>query len=242
MIYEQILHARKQGKKLISLLIDPDKTGGAHLNNILERANKHGVDYIFLGGSHISASFEACAKTIKQESQIPVVLFPGSMLQLSSDADALLLLSLISGRNPEFLIGHHVVAAPSIRQSGLEVMPCAYMLIEGGQLSSVEYISNTRPIPARKTSIAVATAMAGQMLGMKLTYLEAGSGAHEPVPPEMIRAVRENTDIPLIVGGGIRSEQQTRVACESGADLIVVGTAFEQQAELLSAIAGAVKA
>jgi phosphoglycerol geranylgeranyltransferase len=241
MVYQQIIEARGKAKKQLCLLIDPDKTNEDYLRRILHLSKKHTIDYILLGGSHISGHFELVARAIKRQSDIPLLIFPGSMLQLSSYADGILLLSLISGRNPEFLIGHHVVAAPKIKQSGLEIIPTGYMLIEGGQLSSVEYMSNTRPIPAKKSSIAVATAMAGEMLGLKITYLEAGSGAINPIPAEMISAIRENTSIPLVVGGGIRTAKEAETACENGADLIVIGTAFEQKPELIADIASAVK-
>jgi putative glycerol-1-phosphate prenyltransferase len=171
---------------------------------------------------------------IKSLTSIPIILFPGSPLQLSSQADALLLLSLISGRNAEYLIGNHVVAAPFLRESGIEIVPTGYMLINGGKQTSVSYMSNTQPIPADKPDIALATAMAGEMLGLKIIYLDAGSGAINPVPLNMIASIAAGVSIPVIVGGGIRTPDAVRNAYESGADVVVVGNATETNQSLLS--------
>jgi putative glycerol-1-phosphate prenyltransferase len=173
-------------------------------------------------------------KLLKQHLDVPVVLYPGHPTHLSPDADALLFLSMISGRNADLLIGSHVVAAPLIKQYGLETIPTGYMLIDGGVQTSVEYISQTRPIPANKTDIAVATALAGEMLGLKLIYMDAGSGAINPVPLKMIADVKKNCTIPLMIGGGIDTPQKLAAAFENGADLVVIGNALEKDPELLN--------
>jgi phosphoglycerol geranylgeranyltransferase len=179
---------------------------------------------------------------LKEHSAVPVILFPGNVLQISPRADGILLLSLISGRNPEFLIGNHVIAAPILRKTNLEIIPTGYILIENGRTTSVEYMSNTKPIPADKIDLAVATAMAGEMLGHKLIYLEAGSGARDQVNARMIREVRSQISIPLVVGGGIENGEQIRDAYRAGADIIVVGSAIEKGAggleKLLGSVAG----
>ena len=166
--------------------------------------------------------------SLKKECEIPIVLFPGNHSQISNKADGILFLSLISGRNPEYLIGQHVNAAPVLAKSKLEVIPTGYMLIENGKATSVEYISQTKPIPRNKTDIALATAMAGEMLGLKMIYLEAGSGAKHPVPVKMIKSLAATLKIPIIVGGGIRSKKQMQKAFKAGADIVVVGTAIEK--------------
>lgn len=233
MIYDFISKKSKQNKKLFALLIDPDKTNPAKLIRTLELANKAGVDLLLIGGSLIMSGFHETISIIKQNSSIPAILFPGSTYQIDPNADALFLLSLISGRNADLLIGNHVIAAPFIRKSNLEVISVGYILINGGTDTSVSYMSNTMPIPHNKTEIAVATAMAGEMTGKKLIYLEAGSGAAKPVGFEMIKAVKASIQIPLIVGGGIRTTDQLQTICEAGADIIVVGTAIEENPGLL---------
>lgn len=237
-IYNTILEKRKQGRKQLAVLIDPDKFGST---DILDIAGESGVDYFFTGGSLLTnGSLEQCIETIKNRSSVPVVLFPGNALQISKQADAILLLSLISGRNPEMLIGKHVIAAPLLRSSGLEVIPTGYMLIESGRQTTVSYISNTTPIPADKDDVAICTAMAGEMLGLKMIYLEAGSGAINPVSESMIRTVRENIHVPLIVGGGINTREKAEAALRAGADIIVVGNAAEKDAHIIKSIAGAI--
>ena len=183
--------------------------------------------------------FEKCISIIKQETQLPVILFPGDVMQVSKQADALLLLSLISGRNPDLLIGKHVVAAPMIKKSGIEVIPTAYMLIDGGKTTSVSYMSNTTPIPAQKYSIAACTAMAGEMLGLQVTYMDAGSGALNPISEKMIAAVREQVSGPIFVGGGISDAEGAQKAWNAGADVVVVGNAFEKKPELVKELSAA---
>ena len=195
---------------------------------LLEALNRNRVDFILVGGSLVSVSVDETVSLLKKNTRVPVILFPGNVLQISPRADGILLLSLISGRNPEFLIGNHVIAAPVLRKSSLEIIPTGYILVENGRTTSVEYMSNTKPIPADKTDLAVATAVAGEMLGHKLIYLEAGSGARDYVNATMIREVRSQISIPLIVGGGIENGDQIRETYRAGADIIVVGSVIEQ--------------
>lgn len=243
---KNILHKLRQnrlaGKKHLAVLIDPDSVEHeARLIELCERSNEAGADLILVGGSLITNGFfDRCIRVIKQHSAIPVVLFPGNIMQVNEEADAILLLSLISGRNPDLLIGKHVLAAPMLKKSGLEVIPTGYMLIDGGNITSVSYMSNTTPIPAEKDSIAACTALAGEMLGLQVTYMDAGSGAQNPIPVKLIRAVRENVSGPVFVGGGIRSVEGAVAACEAGADVVVVGNAFEKNPELVKTIAAAV--
>ncbi len=223
----------KGKRKALAWLVDPDKTSKDYLKAQLGFANESGVDFVFVGGSLIFNHIDDLIEQVKELTPIPVVLFPGSPLQLSTKADALLLLSLISGRNPEYLIGNHVISAPFLRKSGIEIIPTGYMLIDGGQQTSVSYMSSTQPIPADKPDIALATAMAGEMLGLQVIYMDAGSGAKNPVPLAMISSVAAETRIPVIVGGGIRTTEGVRRVYESGADLVVVGNATESNRNLL---------
>lgn len=237
-IYDTILSGKQQGRKLLAILIDPDKFDSAEILDIAAEAR---VDLLFTGGSLLTnGNLEHCIEIIRRHSSIPVVLFPGNAMQISSKADGILLLSLISGRNPEMLIGKHVIAAPLLKASGLEVIPTGYMLVESGRQTTVSYISNTTPIPADKNDVAICTAMAGEMLGLKMIYLEAGSGAINPVSEAMIRAVRSNISVPLIVGGGINTPAKAHAACKAGADVIVVGNAAEKDADLVKSIAEAI--
>ena len=237
-IYSSILKKTGEGRKQLAVLIDPDKFESSA---IIEIANSAQVDYFFVGGSLLAnGSIERCIKTIKKNSTIPVIIFPGSAMQICADADAILLISLISGRNPELLIGQHVIAAPYLKQSGLEILSTGYMLVDSGRATTASYISNSLPIPHDKSEIAACTAMAGEMLGMKLIYLDGGSGALKPVSEKMIKSVKENTKTPLIVGGGIRSVEQAVLSLSAGADVIVVGNALENDPDLLFSIADAV--
>jgi len=242
-ILEQLTAVRKSNRKLFVVLIDPDHADSGNLENIISKAESAGVDLFFVGGSlMVSDSMDLCLDKIRQISHIPSILFPGNPIQLSDKADALLYLSLISGRNAELLIGNHVVTAPLLMQSPVQVMPTGYMLIDGGAPTTVSYISNTLPIPADKPDIAMATAMAGQLLGLKLIYLDAGSGAKNPVSAEMIAKVRKAVDLPIIVGGGIRTPEQAARAAHAGADVIVVGNQLEENAELVFEMARSVHA
>lgn len=223
-------------RKQIALLIDPDKQTPQSLNRLLHLANELAIDYLFVGGSLLTEPNDLTVRTCKAISNLPVVLFPGSVHQLHPMADAVLFLSLVSGRNAEFLIGQHVVAAPQLHRSGIQVLATGYLLIDGGGFSSVQYMSNTLPIPAAKTDIAVATALAAKYLGLQYLYLEAGSGALQHVPPEMVQAVKEHTQLPLIVGGGIRSAHTAHLLYQAGADVLVVGTTAEQDPDRLHSL------
>jgi len=240
-IYQDILSRTEQGKKQLAVLVDPDKLSNKDIENIAINAAKSGVDYFFVGGSLlVNNELDQCIKTLKASSEIPVILFPGNNMQLSWKADAILFLSLISGRNAEMLIGLHVIAAPYLKLSPLEVISCGYMLIDSGKTTAVQYMSNTMPIPSDKMDIAICTAIAGEMLGLKLVYLEAGSGAQHCVPISMIEQVKQNIGIPLITGGGLRTPENVREAAVAGADIIVVGNAFEKNSALISEMADAV--
>jgi putative glycerol-1-phosphate prenyltransferase len=223
------LNNLKGCQKALAWLIDPDKWEENFLSGQLSEAREAGIDLIFVGGSLVSNHIDQLITKIKSEIEIPVVLFPGSPLQLSTKADGMLLLSLISGRNSEYLIGNHVIAAPFLWESGIEIIPTGYILVNGGQQTSVSYMSNTQPIPPEKPDIALATAMAGEMLGLKVIYLDAGSGAHNPVPLKMISMVSQKINLPIIIGGGMRTAADIRNAYKSGADLVVVGSAIENR-------------
>lgn len=233
-----LMDRRKSGKKSIAVLLDPDKVDEtSNLLPLLNLANENLVDFFLVGGSLITTTnLSQVVRTIKENVNIPVVLFPGNNMQIDPSADALLFLSLISGRNPELLIGQHVVAAPIIRNTRLEVVPTGYMLINSGKLTSVAYISNTMPIPDDKYSLAASTAMAGEMLGLQCIYLDAGSGAEKEISAKMIASVRKVVNVPLIVGGGINSTQKALTALEAGADMIVIGNALEKNPQLLTEI------
>ncbi len=233
-IYSSIYQAAQAGRKQFAVLIDPDKPSNDQLLDIINMANQCHVDCFFVGGSLITRDrLEFTLQTIKANSDIPAILFPGSTLQISPKADAILFLSLISGRNPEMLIGTHVVAAPYIKEAGIEAISTGYILVESGKTTTALYMSNSLPIPRHKPEIAMCTAMAGDMLGMKLIYMDGGSGADQPVPEEMIRAVKQNISAPLIVGGGIRTPEQAEKTCMAGADIIVVGNATEKDADII---------
>lgn len=240
-IYQDILNRTGQGSKQLAVLVDPDKLFNKDIEHIAVSAAKSGVDYFFVGGSLlVNNELDSCIKILKANSNIPVILFPGNNMQLSWKADAILFLSLISGRNAEMLIGRHVIAAPYLKLSPLEVISCGYMLVENGKTTAVQYMSNTMPIPSDKLDIAICTAMAGEMLGLKLIYLEAGSGAQYSIPLSMIEQVKQNISIPLIAGGGLRTPEKVHEAAAAGADIIVVGNAFEKNSGLVSEMADAV--
>jgi len=222
------------GKKSIALLLDPDKTKGDSLKKILGIAGESNTDYILTGGSLTFNSIDLLIDNIRKLSKIPVVLFPGNLLQLTLKADIILLISLISGRNPELLIGNHVTAAPYLKNVKEKLISVGYILISCGNRTSVEYISQTESIPSDKPEIAVATAIAGEMLGLKMIYLEAGSGAANTVPASIVRAVRENVSIPVAVGGGIKNKKEVEEIFKAGANLIILGNGCEKNPGLLS--------
>ena len=221
-------------EKSIGLLLDPDKTNGDQIRYLLKIAEECNTDYILAGGSITFNNIDRLIESVRKICSLPVVLFPGNLLQLSLNADIILLLSLISGRNPELLIGNHVIAAPFLKEGREKIVSVGYILISCGSKTSVEYISQTEAIPRDKPEIAVATAIAGEMLGMGMIYLEAGSGANNPVPVSVVRAVRENISIPLAVGGGIRNKEEIEEAFEAGADLIILGNGCEKNPGLLT--------
>jgi len=220
-------------RKSVALLLDPDKAKGKTLESLLRIANECNTDYIFAGGSLTFNDIDILIDGIRKYSSIPVVLFPGNLLQLTLKADKILLLSLISGRNAELLIGNHVIAAPFLKDSKEKLIPVGYILIGNGHKTSVEYVSQTSAIPSEKPDIAVATALAGEMLGMKMIYLEAGSGATSHIPLDLIKAVRQNIGISLAVGGGIRTREQVEDVFRAGADLVVLGNGCEKNPQLL---------
>jgi len=234
--------AKAKGRTLLAVLIDPDfGQDEARLERTVQNACMAKADLIFVGGSLLTtATFDRCVALVKQWSDRPVVLFPGSPAQLSRHADAVLFLSLISGRNAELLIGQHVTAAPTIRAMGIEAIATGYMLIDGGKPTTVSYVSQTLPIPHDKPGIAAATAIAGELLGLRTIYMDTGSGATHTVSPEMVAAVRKSVDLPIIIGGGIRDAATARALADAGADVLVVGTAFEEDPERIFAMSEAV--
>jgi len=240
-IYHSLAERKRSGQKSFAVLVDPDKVNDDNMEQLIELAVDSRVDYFLVGGSLVISNYlDECVQLIKQKCDIPVILFPGSPSQVSKYADALLYLSLISGRNPELLIGQHVVSAPVVKQSGLEIMPTGYMVIDGGAPTTVSYISNATPLPSDKNEIAMCTAMAGEMLGMKLIYMDAGSGARRAISESMIQKVSSCIDVPLIVGGGITTPEKAYDNCKAGADVIVVGNAIEKDPSVLKELAAAV--
>lgn len=240
-IYKDLVRAKHSGDKKFAVLIDPDSLRISKLDSILELGAQGYIDYFFIGGSLIVHDMlEEVLTRMKKRSGIPLILFPGNNFQISKKADALLFLSLISGRNAELLIGQHVVSAPYLKLSPLEIISTGYMLIDGGVPTTVSYMSNTNPIPADKEDIAVCTAMAGEMLGLKMLFMDAGSGAKTPISGNMIEAVSRFIDIPLIVGGGIRTPEKAYQNVCAGADMIVVGNAIEKNPALIQEIGQAV--
>jgi len=223
------------------VLIDPDRKNEDSINSRVELANNSGVDALFVGGSlMMDGNCTDRVKQIKEVSNIPVIFFPGGVGQLNSHYDAMLFMSVISGRNPHYLIGEQVIAAPLVKVMGIETIPTGYILMDGGAGSTVEFVSGTRPIPMNRPDVAVAHALAGQYLGMNLIYLEAGSGAKEPVATGIVEAVSDAVDVPLIVGGGIRSPETASETVNAGASIIVTGTIIELHSNRMKELADAV--
>lgn len=227
-IYKQILKSKVENQKLLAILLDPDKIVWERITDLICKINQSPATHVFIGGSQVESTIlDDLIIRIKQDCTLPIILFPGHPSQISNHADGILFLSLLSGRNPDYLIEHQVKAAPILKQTQLEIIPTAYLLIESGSETAVERISKTTPLGRDNLDLVLATALAGEMLGNKLIYLEAGSGAQKAVPLEMIQLVAQNVEIPLIVGGGIVDLQEIHEAYQSGADLVVIGTAFE---------------
>ncbi len=242
MIYQTILQSADQNAKQFAVLVDPDKYDEDKLLDLVHLCKSALVSYLFVGGSLMTSDrFERTIDLLKSTSDIPVIIFPGSNVQISKKADAILLLSLVSGRNPEYLIGQHVVAAPYLKESGIEIMPTAYMLIEGSKITTANYMSNTLPIPYEKDDIAASTAMASEMLGMKLLYLDGGSGAGRTISTSMIRTVKSSVGIPMIVGGGVTDAIKAGALWQAGADIVVVGNAIEENLNLVTEISEELK-
>jgi len=237
-IYKNIYKASIKGQKLLAVLIDPDKFSVSNTKAFVKKVNQSITTHIFVGGSTVNAyATDLLVAEIKKHTQLPVVLFPGGISQITGKADALLFLSLISGRNPDYLIGKHVKAISKLRGLQLQVIPTGYILIENGKETAVQRVTQTVPMSRSNLQDIIDTAKAGQLLGMKLLYLEAGSGALQPVTPQIISSVKKELDIPLIVGGGIRNQKQLEQAYKSGADLVVIGTAFEEDESFFKSIA-----
>ena len=241
-IYNKITRDKSNNKKTFALLIDPDRQDKKQLISLVNKANKAKVDYFFVGGSLLTNNnLELCISTIKENSYIPTILFPGNAMQVSNKADAILFLSLISGRNAEMLIGKQVITAPILKKSKLEILPTGYMLIDSGKPTTASYMSNTIPIPHDKDEVATCTAMAGEMLGLKLIFMDGGSGAVNPISEKMIESCSNNVELPIIIGGGIDSAEKVISNCKAGADIIVVGNAIEKNYDLIKEIAKAVQ-
>jgi phosphoglycerol geranylgeranyltransferase len=238
-IYQSILRSKKKGKKLFSVLIDPDK----YFTDVIREADNAKVDFIFIGGSKLmNGSFHRCVTSIRKRTKTPLVIFPGSREQISEKADAILLLSLISGRNPDYLIGEHISAARQLKKSKLEIIPTGYILIGGGKKIATQAITRTSPIKKADKRLATSTAIAGELLGMKIIYLEAGSGAKTPLNLHVVKEVRKNISTPIIVGGGIDSPEKGIALFRAGADMIVIGNAIEKDSTLMGKIATAIHA
>ncbi|NNC44372.1 MAG: geranylgeranylglyceryl/heptaprenylglyceryl phosphate synthase [Winogradskyella sp.] len=236
-IYNDIIHNKQRGQKLLAVLLDPDKILLEEIPNVIEKINYSMVTHIFVGGSDVEPDkTHQLVALVKSKTVLPVILFPGDIAQLTNAADALLLLSLISGRNPDYIIGKHVEAIPFLKSSSLEIISTAYLLIENGKKTSVEQVSKTQPLKRSNTDAIVNTALAGEYLGLKLIYLEAGSGATHPIDAHIIQTLRHETTLPIIVGGGIRSFEALQNAYNAGADMVVIGTAFEQNISFLDEI------
>ncbi len=235
-ILKRIQHAKKAGEKLLAILLDPEKVILDKINETVAGIEALNADFIFVGGSIVPLNkTQVLVEELKKRTSLKIVLFPGDVSQITEQADALLFLSLLSGLNPEYLVSQHIKAVPKLKNSLLEIIPTAYILVDGGTISSVQKQSQTEPLPQKDVSRVVNTALAGQFMGKQLVYLEAGSGAKIPVEASVIKKVSKNLKIPLIVGGGIRTQQQLQTAFNNGADLVVMGTAFEENSLLLKA-------
>ena len=227
-IYQNILSAKKERKKLVAVLIDPEKMDLKNITRFLKKVHNSIATHIFVGGStDINNESENLVLAVKKETNLPVVLFPGDVSQITNKADGILFLSLLSGRNPKYLIDQQIEAAPILKKTSLEIIPTGYILIDGKKETATQKVSNTKPISQENTTLILDTSLAGEFSGKKLIYLEAGSGATEVVSDIIIKQVSKIISVPLIIGGGIRSKKQLEKAFTAGADLVVIGTAFE---------------
>lgn len=241
-IWQSFIDSEQTGRKSLAVLFDPDDTDERSLIKSLNICLENKVDYIFVGGSLITSNnLNEVVSMIKSYTDIPCVLFPGNAIQIDASADAILFLSLISGRNPELLIGQHVVAAPIVKRSNLEVIPTGYMLVSSGRPTSASYISNSQPLPNDKPSLAASTALAGEMLGLKTIYMDAGSGAEEPISNKVIKAVKKSIGVPLIIGGGLNTPLKAKQALDAGADIIVIGNGAQKNLSLVTEVSKVVK-
>jgi putative glycerol-1-phosphate prenyltransferase len=241
-LHDALCNRRQRGQKSLAVLLDPDNLDEAGCMRLLTLTETHSVDYFFVGGSLVTTQHQAALlHLLKSRSSVPVILFPSSSLHIDGQADGILLLSLISGRNPDFLIGQHVVAAPLLRASQLEIIPTGYMLVDTGRQTTASYMSGTTPLPHDKPAIAACTAMAGEQLGLRLMYLDGGSGAMYPVSAATIRAVRQAVEVPLVVGGGINTAEKAQTALAAGADVIVIGNQIEKDPEFLAEVSHVVR-
>ncbi|MDO6622321.1 geranylgeranylglyceryl/heptaprenylglyceryl phosphate synthase [Oceanihabitans sp. 1_MG-2023] len=235
--YSTILESISKNKKGLAVLIDPDKTKPEGLSGFMHKLNSSIATHVFIGGSTVEAdATESLVLEIKKQTQLPIVLFPGDISQITNHANAILYLSLLSGRNPEYLIGQHIASVSKLKNSNLEIIPTGYLLIESGKETAVQRVTQTQPMPVNNIQAIVDTAKAGELLGMKLIYLEAGSGAIHAVSSSIIKAVKEELKIPVLVGGGIRNKQQLDAAYQAGADMVVIGTAFEEDESFFNEI------
>lgn len=241
-IYKNQLAYLQAGRKTFAVLLDPDNLTEQRCLELIALAETHRVTYFFMGGSLVTSNNQAALlKLIKAHSSIPVILFPSNSLHIDHQADGILLLSLISGRNPEFLIGQHVLAAPLLKASPLEVLPTGYLLIDTGKQTTASYMSGTTPLPYDKPAIAACTAMAGELLGMQFIYMDGGSGAQKPISPDMIAAVKNAIEVPLIIGGGINTSEKAYAALNAGADVIVVGNEIEKNPGFIAKVSEVMK-
>ncbi len=233
-VLDYITKAKQKNEKLLAILLDPDKIELDKLALVVKKITNANVHLIFVGGSLLFKNvLDAFVKIIKDNTNLPVLLFPSNAIQITDNADAILFLQLISGRNSEYLIGNQVIAAPLLKQTNLEVISTGYLLIESGRETTASYISNTKPIPAHKPEIAMATAMAGEYIGNKLIYMDGGSGALHTIPIDFIKKVSTHISIPLIIGGGLKTKKEIRTVFNAGATVVVIGTAFENDENLL---------
>lgn len=241
-IWTSFNSAEKIGQKSLAVLFDPDDTDERSLIKSLNVCLESKVDYIFIGGSLVTSNnLHEVVSMVKSYTDIPCILFPGNAIQIDPSADAILFLSLISGRNPELLIGQHVIAAPIVKRSSLEVIPTGYMLVSSGKPTSASYMSNSQPLPNDKPSLAASTALAGEMLGLKTIYMDAGSGAENPIANKVIKAVKNNISVPLIVGGGLNTPLKAKQALDAGADIIVIGNGAQKNLNLVTEVSEMVK-